>query len=358
MRRLRTHLPLLAFLGVLALVGSGCSLFGGNNRITVSATFDDVGDLVSQAAVQAGNVAIGEVTSIKLDDQQRALVTMSVKRGTGLPHNTKAVLTKTSLLGERYVDLRPADKPTGQLEDGEHLTDTKLISDFEDLVASGNDVVAYVAATQVQAMVETGARAFGGRGSLLGEFLDQVDGFVGKVDNGKKTVVDLIDALDSWTKGLAPAAETDAAALETLNRASQALQRQDDRLLDTLAQVRHLADDGTNLLAQTQQETDNFIRRLREVLQQVNRIDGALQGFLTWWPRHNLHVPTGSVGEHAQVWLDFIVCGVNDTPGSATRACNPPTPDKPNEPPPSARDNPCNESHKNCPGYKGKVRPE
>ena len=357
MRRLRPHLHLVALLGVLSLLGAACSMFGSDNRITVSATFDDVGDLVPQAAVKAGNVSVGEVDSIKLDDQQKALVTMSVDKGTGLPHDTKAVLTKTSLLGERYVSLRPAGKG-GQLSDGEHLTDTKTVSDFENLVASGNDVVAYVAATQIQAMVETGARAFGGRGSLLGEFLDQVDGFVGKVDNGKKTVVNLIDALDSWTKGLAPAAETDAAALETLTRASQALQRQDTRLLDTLAKVRTLADDGTTLLAQTQQETDNFIRRLREVLQQVNRIDGALQGFLTWWPRHNLHVPTGSVGEHAQVWLDFIVCGVNDTPGTPDRACNPPNPDHSNSPPPSAQNNKCNESHKYCPGYKGKVRPE
>jgi phospholipid/cholesterol/gamma-HCH transport system substrate-binding protein len=322
---------------VVALVATACGP-AGRDAIELTATFDDVGDLVTDHQVRAGDVPIGVITDIELDEQHRALVTMRVRSDTGLPAETEAALNRTSLLGERFVDLRPLGQG-GSLEDGDHLEDTRVITDFEDLVASGDRVLSLVASDQLNAAIETGAIAFGGRGGLLGQFVSDVEGFVGSYNEGSNDLVRVIDALDGLSTTLAPDAEVNAEGLAVLERASRVLEEEDDRLLDALSDLTSLSENGAQLLADHRQEIDDSIRRLRILLAQITRIDGAMSDLLTWLPRHNIHVPNGVVleqgsGRHvAQVWLDFIVCGVNDVPGDPSRACDPPNPGQPSPPP-------------------------
>jgi phospholipid/cholesterol/gamma-HCH transport system substrate-binding protein len=79
-------LPLILLLAV-ALVAAACSP-AGNDAIELTASFDDVGDLVTNAHVRAGDVPIGLVTGIDLDEDHRARVTMEVRSDTGLPAHT------------------------------------------------------------------------------------------------------------------------------------------------------------------------------------------------------------------------------------------------------------------------------
>jgi phospholipid/cholesterol/gamma-HCH transport system substrate-binding protein len=322
-------LPLILLLAV-ALVAAACSP-AGNDAIELTASFDDVGDLVTNAHVRAGDVPIGLVTGIDLDDDHRARVTMEVRSDTGLPAHTEAALNRTSLLGERFIDLRPLGEG-GSLRDGDHLSDTRVVTDFEDLVASGDRVLSLVASDQLNAAIETGAIAFGGRGGLLGQLITDIEGFVGSYNEGSDDLVRVIDALDGLATTLAPDAEVNAEGFAVLERASRVLEEEDDRLLDALADLTDLSESGAALLADHRQELEDSIRRLRILLAQITRIDGAMGDLLTWLPRHNIHVPNGIVleqasGRHvAQVWLDFVVCGVNDVPGDPARACDPPNP--------------------------------
>jgi phospholipid/cholesterol/gamma-HCH transport system substrate-binding protein len=339
-----------AVLAILLALGTAACSWGGDDTLTVTATFDDVIDLVTAAGVRAGDVPIGTVTDIELTDDERALVTMEIEPGTGLPADVQANLAKTSLLGERYVDLRPTGE-RGRLEDGQHIEDTRVVRDVEDLVRAGNDALAFVAAEQLAAAVETGARAFGGRGGLIGQFITDVEAVVGRYADDSDDLVRLIDSLDELTGELAPDADANAAALATLQRTAESLDAQDERLLDALDDVRRLSVVGARILDEHEREFDNLVRRLELLTAQVNRIPNTLQLLLTYAPRHNLHVPNGVVNEEAQVWLDFIICGVNDTDGDPSRDCTPPNPGEPSQPPPF-QPNPesCNESHTDCPG--------
>lgn len=331
MRRLRPALPSLALALALALVLASCSWAGGDDQIELTATYEDVGDLVTEAHVRAGDVPIGVVTDIELRDDFAAEVTMRVDRDTGLPAETEAVLARTGLLGERYIDLRPVGEE-GRLDDGTHLEDTRTISEFEELVRAGDETLALVSADLLGAAVQTGAIAFGGRGSLIGQFITDVESFVGRYEDGTDDLLRLIDSVDDLSAGLAEDAEVNAESLAVLERASQVLEEEDDRLVDALSDLTDLADVGERILAEHREEIRDSIRRLRILLAQLTRIDGALSDLLTWAPRHNIHVPNGVILEEgsgdyfAQVWLDFIVCGVNDTEGDPSRACDPPNP--------------------------------
>lgn len=345
-----TRLRLPALL-VAAAIGAAACTAGGGEQITLSAVFDDVADLVPAAHVRAGDVPIGTVEDIELTDGLQARVTMQIRPDTGLPAETQAVLSKTSMLGERFIDLRPIGE-SGSIDDldGQVLEDTRIVTDLEDLVTSGNSVLAFVAADQVAATVQAGAEAFAGRADLLGAFVEDVNAFVGRYRGGQDDLTRLIDSLDDLTAGLATNAEDNAAALADLRRFSEALQEEDDRLLDALDDVTRLSRVGDRIMEQHRTEMDNFVRRLGVIVGSLTEIDGALQGVLTWFPRHNRHVPNGAVEEHAQVWLDFILCGENDDQGDPSEDCTPPNPGEHAEQPPyHPNDEACMEDPDNCP---------
>ncbi len=349
MRRLA---PQIAPLFALALLVSGCGVTG-DDAITVSATFDDVIDLVPQASVRAGDVTIGEVESIELSDGMEADVTMSVEGDTGLPSEVQARLARTSLLGERYVDLVPLDS-SGTLENGTDIENTTVLTNFEDLVATGDQALSLVAADSVNAALQTGAVAFGGRGGLIGSFIENVDGVLGRYNEEGDVLVDTIDALDDLTEGLEDDAQINAEGIAVLEEASNVLEEEDDRLLDALDEVTELSKTGERILAEHRVEIEDAVRRLRIFLAELTRVDGAIENILTWAPRHNLHVPNGVIEEQGsgnylgQVWLDFIVCGVNDTEGDPSRDCDPPNPGTHFEDPPGPRSEACYDDLEVC----------
>jgi phospholipid/cholesterol/gamma-HCH transport system substrate-binding protein len=326
MRALRHRLTVLGPVVTVVLLLSSCSP-AGSDSMTLTATYDDVGGLVTQAHVRAGDVPVGTIDDIQLTEDNRAEVTMSVRRDLGLPARTEAVLARTALLGEMFIDLRPLEDG-GELEDGTEIEDVRVVTEFEELVASGDVTLSAVASDQLLAAVETGAVAFGGRGGLLGQFIDDVNAFVGSYNAGADDLTALIDSVDGLTAALAPDAQLNADALAVLEQASEVLEAEDDRLLDALVDLDELSTAGDRILSEHREEIDDSVRRLRVILAQLTRVDGALENVLTWLPRHNIHVPNGVVledgsGRHfGQVWLDFVVCGVNDDPDNAAESCD------------------------------------
>lgn len=339
----RRSRPLLlgVALAILALVGQACTA-NGEERIEVTAVFDDVYDLVRFAQVRAGDVAIGGVEEISLTDDNQALVRMSILSNTGLTLGTKAVISRTTLLGERYIDLRPITDDTGALIDDAPLVDgtridiTDQVDDLEQVVVSGADLLSIVAADKLAAAVQTGANAFGGRGGTIGNFLDSLGNAIGRYNDDTDDVLRFIDSLDRLTAAFAPVAEENAGYLADMLAASKALQAEDERLLDTLDDVTRLSLVGARVLEDNADALDNLIRRIRIILAEVTRVDGGLQTLFTWLPVHNSNVPNGAVREKAQVWLDFILCDFNDDKDDPSESCDPPNPGQPGQRPDNA----------------------
>src|SRR3954453_18290443 len=102
---------------VIALAVSGCGFSPydlplpggadlGSDPYTVRGQFRDVLDLVPQSGVRVNDIAVGKVTSIKLDGWT-ALVTLKINKDAKLPDNAEATIRQTILLGEKFVSLAP-----------------------------------------------------------------------------------------------------------------------------------------------------------------------------------------------------------------------------------------------------------
>lgn len=333
---------LLAGITVLLLVLTGCS---GDDEITLYAEFDDVIDLVELASVRAGDVPIGTVTDIELTEDERARVTMSVQREVVLSADTEAWLSKTSMLGERFVDLRPQGGG-GELQDGDLITATRVVTDFEDLVGTGSDVLAGLSAQRLAIAIQSGAEALGGRGQLLGQVIDDVQVLVARYQGGAGTITRVIDELAALTASLAPDAAANAEDLALLTEVTDALDEQDEQLFRTLADLQRLATVGERILEDNAEMTDDSIRRLRILLEEVNEFEGRLARLLENTTKHNINVPDGAIDEFAQIWGDFVLCGQHDEQGDFSDDCTPPNP---GEPGPEPTVDPCPQEQVRCP---------
>src|SRR3954468_7226875 len=108
----------LAALGLAAMIVLYLLLFGGGSSYTVTAAFENAGQLVTGNNVTVAGAPVGSVKKISLSDDGQALVEMKISDSayTPLPDGTHAQIRSQSLSGiaNRYVDLSLPTHPDGK----------------------------------------------------------------------------------------------------------------------------------------------------------------------------------------------------------------------------------------------------
>lgn len=93
---------------LLAFKVSGLTDIGNGHYYTLSAEFDNIGDLKVRAPVAVSGVKVGKVQSITLDPQTyRAKVIMLIDNSQNFPLDTSASIYTQGLLGSNYISLLP-----------------------------------------------------------------------------------------------------------------------------------------------------------------------------------------------------------------------------------------------------------
>ncbi len=130
---------LLGFAALLFLTtqlpNSALKLSYNQPGYTVTAQFDNIGDLKSGAPVSMGGVRIGEVTGVSLDWQDyRAQVTMRIDPSFDkIPDDSDASIATQGLLGGKYVAIGPGGSETF-LKNGSQIQFTQSAIVLENLV--------------------------------------------------------------------------------------------------------------------------------------------------------------------------------------------------------------------------------
>ncbi len=254
----------------LALAAAGCALPGGvRGDLKVTAVFEDIGDLVVNHSVQTADVRIGSVSKIELTDDYRAVVTLSI-RDVDLPRDSVAVLRTTSLLGEKFIEIRPNGDPTEGpfLADGDRIAEAIESPELEFVAEQAVEVLAGVTSTDIATLVETGAVGFGGREAELRGLLDDLSVISATLADQTGNIVRIIDGLGSTTATLAPASADVDQLLINLADATTVLADNRDETVEALRQLTRLAS--------VQNETV-FEPYLADVDRQVKQLDAILQ---------------------------------------------------------------------------------
>ena len=125
----------LVALLVLAFKVSGLIDVGNSAYYTVTAEFDNVGNLKVHAPVALSGVQVGEVTGIAIDNHNlRAVVTFGIdKRVSALPSDTSASILTRGILGSNYIGLTPGFE-SSNLHNGDRIETTHSALILENLI--------------------------------------------------------------------------------------------------------------------------------------------------------------------------------------------------------------------------------
>jgi phospholipid/cholesterol/gamma-HCH transport system substrate-binding protein len=258
---------------VLAILAPACSIrTAGSPKgdLEITATFDDVSNLVVGHSVKLADVTIGTVTAVKLEGY-RARVTMSIEDGHPLPVDTTAILAKTSLLGEQYIELRlPPGAAVGTGSDeaallhaGDEIARTTTEAEFEEVTERAIEFLGAVTANDVTTIVSTGAAAFGGRGEELNELLADLSTVVVDLDSQREQIATTIDGFGRLTRDLAANDERVAGLVDDLAGASVTLAANRDRMIAALRGIRDLSQVSTDTVLVP--HLDDLIHTLRSL---------------------------------------------------------------------------------------------
>lgn len=285
--------PLLRRTALLALAAtalSGCTLDitewqvpGGSaegDTYTVSAVFADVQNLIPQAQVRRQNVAVGDVTDIRLRPDDTVLVTLTLTEGVQVPANAIAELNTTSLLGEMYVDLRVPEgqSPQGELEPGATIPEgrTDLVPQFETALSALSTVLNGSGLAQIQTIVREVNTALAGRVPQTRELIEQLTRVVGTIDANKSAITDLLDRLDTLTATVAADRQTLDLALTELSPGVQAVDASVDDLTEIFTAISALGVTAERVVGDIADETVADLVALQPVVETLAGVRGDL----------------------------------------------------------------------------------
>jgi phospholipid/cholesterol/gamma-HCH transport system substrate-binding protein len=305
----RSTLVRLAALLAATLVAAGCSLPGnitGSREVT--AVFDDVGDLVVGHSVQVADVRIGSIVGIELTEDYAAEVTMSIKDDVFVPVESVALLRTTSLLGEKFIELRPVDEANPMagtdIVDGDVIVRTAQAPELEFVTEQAVELLGAVVSTDVATLIDTGAVGFGGRAAELTSLLEDLSTVSGTLADQTDEIVRIIDAMDGASATLAGASGTIDELLGNLADTARVLAQNRDVAIDSISELTRLARvQNQNILGPYLAEVDTQIKQVDAILAEVQRNQGQVAELLRWVSQFAVKLPLGVPNDFAQVYL-------------------------------------------------------
>jgi phospholipid/cholesterol/gamma-HCH transport system substrate-binding protein len=285
-----------AALGAALLMVSGCGFRGaysltlpggadtGDDPYTVQVEFLDALDLVQQSGVRVADVPVGRVEKIELGEDWTARVTITVNGDVDLPANSVAAIQQTSLLGEKFVELAPPgnEEPEGSLREEPviPLERTNRNVEVEELLGAMSLVLNGGGLAQLQAINRELGDALEGRESAIKATLDQLDTFIGGLDQQKEEINRALDSADALAATLAARTATIENALDTIGPGLDVLNEQRGLLVSMLEGLARLGEVGTRVIEQSAENTVADLQLLQPILTQLAAAGPNLAGSL------------------------------------------------------------------------------
>ena len=353
----------LAWTAVGSLLLSGCEFNGwydvplpggaadDGHAYHVTVDFRDVLDLVPQSAVKVDDVTVGAVEKVELDGWH-ARVRLRVADSVKLPANAVAELRQTSLLGEKYVALAAptGTAPVGRLRDGDRipLSRSGRNPEVEEVLSALSALLNGGGVAQLKTITVELNKALDGRENRVRSLLKELNTFVGGLDKQKADIVRAIKAVDRLAGRLGKEKKTIAEAVDTMPPALKVLADQRRNLTKMLTSLSKLGKAGTKVVNASHDDTVANLKKLRPILQQLNKsgndLPNSLELLTTYpFPRNAVDAVKGDyVNLHITADLDLAdlygnVAGGNSGKGNggSPTPSTPGVPDLPSVPTPA-----------------------
>jgi phospholipid/cholesterol/gamma-HCH transport system substrate-binding protein len=302
--RPRKRLAIIAGLVVILTALSGCGWRGlnslpvpgteggGPGSFTVQAQMPNITNIQQNSRVRVGDVTVGNVTKIERQDWH-ALVTMSLNGDVQLPENATAKVGQTSLLGTLHIELAPPtdQPPTGRLHDGSviPLSHAGSFPTTEKTLAAVSLVLNGGGIGQVQDITQALSTAFAGREGDVRSLLQQLDLFIGHLNDQKDDIVSATDSLNNLAGQFAAQQPVLDNALRVIPDALVVLKDQREHLADALDRFGQFSALTHSTVIQTKDALTQELKDIGPVIESLANAGPALtrslSGLVTYpWP--------------------------------------------------------------------------
>ncbi|NYD49877.1 phospholipid/cholesterol/gamma-HCH transport system substrate-binding protein [Actinomadura luteofluorescens] len=276
---------LVAALAAGVLLTAGCSvrledvpLPGGadlgDHPYTVKVRFEDVLNLVPQAAVRVNDVPVGRVKKVSLPaGAWQAEVTLVVNGDVHLPANATANLEQSSLLGEKYVRLAaPTAAPSPQrLSDGAVIPASRTTrnADTEEVFGALSLLLSGGGLPQIRTINRELNQALGGREDKVRSALRNLDTFTGTLNRNRRSIVNALDGLNRLSSTVRARNGQVGTVLDDLSPGLKVLEEQRGQLVEMLRRLERLSDVAVKTINASKEDTAANLRSLAVVLRKL-----------------------------------------------------------------------------------------
>ena len=238
---------------------------GGPGSLTIQAQLPNVISLQPNSRVRVGDVTVGNVTKVEMQGWH-ALLTMTLDGDVDLPANATVKLGQTSLFGSLHIELAPPvdEPPNGKLHDGSliPLSAASTYPSTEQTLAAISMVLNGGGVGQIQDITEALSTAFDGRADDLRSLINQLDEYVGHLDDQKNDILAAAESLNNLVGQIAAQKPVVDKALETIPDALKVLSDQRQTIADGVQKLGQFSALASDSITQTK---DALVQELRDV---------------------------------------------------------------------------------------------
>ena len=200
----------IAFLTVIALL-MGLSIaiyqkvFEPVTMVTIKA--DRAGlQLAKFGDVRLNGALVGQIREVGQDGEEASIrVALQPDAAEHIPDNVTVQILPTTLFGQKFVSfIRPDDPSSTPLADGDVIPSDRVETNVElsRILANLFPLLRSVQPADLNMTLNALATALGGRGEQLGDTMDQLDSYIGEIDDHLPTLredlVKLADVADTY----------------------------------------------------------------------------------------------------------------------------------------------------------------
>ncbi|HWV26915.1 MAG TPA: MCE family protein [Aeromicrobium sp.] len=262
-------------------------IVGDEASFQVTAEFEDALNVVPRTSVRVGDVPVGQVEAVERVGWN-ARVTMRVRNDVDLPDDTEARIRQTSLLGEKFIELVPAEADstepgtaTGRLGDGDVIpvSRTNLNPEVEDVLGALSMLLTGGGVDQLGTITQELNALMNGRTDELSSLLNRLDTFVGTIDTQRGDIIAAMESINGLSDTLADEQRTVASTLDSVGPAIDVLRDQHDELVAMLGELDRLGQVGSRVVEETKDDLIAELEHLEPVLRELaNTGDSLIPG--------------------------------------------------------------------------------
>jgi phospholipid/cholesterol/gamma-HCH transport system substrate-binding protein len=246
--------------------------------------------------VRVGDVNVGTVTKIERQGWH-ALVTMRLNGDVDLPANATAQIGQTSLLGSLHVELAPPAgvPPEGKLHEGSliPLASGGSYPSTEQTLAALSLLLNGGGIGQIQDITKAFSTAFAGREQDLRSLIQQIDVFVGHLNEQSGDIIAATESLNNLAGQFADQKPVVDKAIHTIPDALAVLKDERDNLTEMLDQFGKFVALTADSVNHSKESLVKELKDLGPVLDSLANAGPALTRSLSFlgtfpWPKETL----------------------------------------------------------------------